>query len=125
MHPRADGHGRVVGTDVTNGQAAGMPTRGTGSSKVDSTLMIIALLLSVVVALIMLVGIRFWGRPPRMNRVWIATALSGAIALTVIRTMAAIAGPSSTWLWLSVAVAAMGLWLLKMGHDYTKTSKKA
>lgn len=87
--------------------------------------MILVLLLSVVVSLIMLVSIRFWGRPPRMNRVWIATALAGAIAITLIRTMATIAGPSSTWLWLSVAVAAMGVWLLKTGHDYTKTSKKA
>ncbi len=87
--------------------------------------MILTLLLSVVVALIMLVSIRFWGRPPQRNRVWISTAISGAIALTVIRTMATIIGPSSIWLWLSVAVAAMGLWLLKMGHDYTKTSKKA
>ncbi len=87
--------------------------------------MIIVMLLSVVVALIMLVSIRFWGRPPQRNRVWIATALAGAIALTVIRTMATIIGPSGVWFWASAAVVAMGLWLLKMGHDYTKTSKKA
>jgi len=87
--------------------------------------MIIALLLSVVIALIMLVSIRFWGRPPTRNRVWVATALAGAVAFTVIRTMATIIGPSSVWLWLSVAVVVMGLMLLKMGHDYTKTSKRA
>lgn len=98
---------------------------GCDPGRVDSSPMTIVLLLSVVVALIMLVSIRFWGRPPQKNRIWIATALAAAIAFTVIRTMATIVGPSGVWFWLSVAVVAMALWLLKMGHDYTKTSKRA
>lgn len=99
--------------------------RGMSPRRVDFAPMVIVLLLSLVLALIMLASIRFWGRPPVRNRVWIATALSAAIAFTVIRTMATIVGPSGVWFWASAAVVAMGLWLLKMGHDYTKPSKKA
>ncbi len=86
--------------------------------------MIITVFLSLAVSLIMVVTIRFWGRPPSMNRVLVATGLGAFTCLMVIRTVAVITGPNGTLFWSGVAVGLMSLWLLKTGWDYTKPSKK-
>lgn len=85
--------------------------------------MIITLLLSIMVALIMVVTIRFWGRPPAMNRVLISTALGAFACVMVIRTVAVLTGPNGTLFWSGIAVLLMSLWLVKTGRDYTKPSK--
>ncbi|MGC1208972.1 MAG: hypothetical protein WA880_13540 [Ornithinimicrobium sp.] len=86
--------------------------------------MVLILLLCLVVALIMLVTIRFWGRPPVMNRVLVVTALGAAICVMLIRTTAVITGPNGALFWVGMAVLLMSLWLVKTGWDYTKPSKK-
>ncbi|MGB3827651.1 MAG: hypothetical protein WA962_02660 [Ornithinimicrobium sp.] len=86
--------------------------------------MLITLLLSIVVALIMLSTIRFWGRPPAMNRVLVVTALGAFACLMVIRTVGALTGPNGTLFWSGIAVLLISLWLLKTGRDYTKPSKR-
>lgn len=86
--------------------------------------MVHSLLLSIAVALIMVSTIRFWGRPPRKQRVWTATAIGAGVSIIVMIAGAVVSDQRPTLLFSSVALALMSAWLLKTGHDYTKPSTR-
>lgn len=84
--------------------------------------MLYSLLLSITVAFIMVSTIRFWGRPPRKQRVWGATAAGAMVCLVVMVVTASATGQQSPLILSGIAVILMAAWLLKLGHDYTKPS---
>lgn len=85
--------------------------------------MLPSLVLSIIVALIMASTIRFWGRPPRKQRVWLATAVGAGVSSIVMLAGASVSDEEPTLAFSSIALFLISAWLLKTGHDYTKASK--